>query len=785
MWYANAFFVTVISLHTAIKELEDEIENPDSIFNRTGAGKKKELGVLVQNCNGVLQRLNKLLIKYKSLGTGSKRAWDRLRWGTENLAEIREKIMSHTSSLNLFLTTLGTGSLGRIEKKLDQLIEDVRVGRREQTVLTMADNDEDEAEIQWNLWKNELVDDGFTKVELEGHKHWIKARLIELIEGGGLHEETLPEKGSASKSSLPNHSKNATSEITSISQSLKQPDNDVPSAKRPNLQATVEDAEDDGEDNEIREDVTVVWPKNRHPESKSFSSKEIAREDRGEKSDQELASEGLEESDASDSTDDTFLPSDSISNVGITTETCPALDTRTPQPLPSAAKKTSRPEGKAANPPPNLRRRDFNEGLPPPSPPLLGKSGNFTYEFNTNKGGEFSFRNPENIFSEFLRGQGNNLSIDDSENKNKTRRKQGRASADNTAGMEAEYVGRKDRKRYEPQPAKNNYSSPLRGEKSYDELKYDDSSRRDNRPNETRQTLPRKDPPSDDEYYDPDTSDATRRYTRKPDMMNEKESLKGGDWTENQPIYDFRRVEHTSRNPKFPSRPLDLRESRYTDPRDSRYIDPRDDQYVDPRDIRGTSTPIRDPRYFVPGINQGANYPPRPGRSDGYPFATSNPTEPGPYQFSTSSESSREFSFSNPESIFSEFLRGQAGMGGTNGTDEFSAIFGSDERGGGPISHSPAPEVTTVERPLPLTLEEIFNGTHKKMKIKRKVFDEITGTRSTQEKVLEMDCRPGIKKGGKIKFKGVGDQEAGGLQDLHFIIEEVSISIQNSLLTVN
>jgi hypothetical protein len=243
----------VISLHTALKELEDEIENPDSIFNRTGAGKRKELGILVQNCKGVLQQLNKLLTKYKSLGTGSKRAWDRLRWGTENLAEIREKIMSHTSSLTLFLTTLGTGSLGRIEKKLDQLIQDVRAGRREETVLTMAKDDEDEAERQWDLWKRELVDDaGFTKVELEGHKHWIKARLIELIEG--LHEEHFPENVSASESVAPNTSKDEISDNGNISQDSKNVDNSGPSTKLPNLQPTVEDVEDDIEDNHIKDD---------------------------------------------------------------------------------------------------------------------------------------------------------------------------------------------------------------------------------------------------------------------------------------------------------------------------------------------------------------------------------------------------------------------------------------------------------------------------------------------------------------------------------------------------
>lgn len=71
-----------------------------------------------------------------------------------------------------------------------------------------------------------------------------------------------------------------------------------------------------------------------------------------------------------------------------------------------------------------------------------------------------------------------------------------------------------------------------------------------------------------------------------------------------------------------------------------------------------------------------------------------------------------------------------------------------------------------------MTLEELFKGTHKKMKIKRKAFDEVTGKRTTQDKVLEMDIKPGLKKGSKIKFKGVGDQEEGGQQDLHFVVEE-------------
>ncbi|MCI2435658.1 hypothetical protein KC274_14900, partial [Listeria monocytogenes] len=71
------------------------------------------------------------------------------------------------------------------------------------------------------------------------------------------------------------------------------------------------------------------------------------------------------------------------------------------------------------------------------------------------------------------------------------------------------------------------------------------------------------------------------------------------------------------------------------------------------------------------------------------------------------------------------------------------------------------PEVTTVERALPLTLEELFTGVTKKMKIKRKTFDD-NGKRTTTDQVLEVPIKPGLKKGSKIKFKGVGDQEEGG-----------------------
>lgn len=167
------------------------------------------------------------------------------------------------------------------------------------------------------------------------------------------------------------------------------------------------------------------------------------------------------------------------------------------------------------------------------------------------------------------------------------------------------------------------------------------------------------------------------------------------------------------------------------------------------------------------------------------------------FHFSTGGNGSKAYNFTNPEDIFTEFMRsggmgsGMGGGMGGGGDDDFGFFGGSTFGPGGgggprpsrararsgfaeaPRNREPTPEITTVERPLSLTLEELFNGTTKKMKIKRKVLDE-TGKRVQTDQILEVPIKPGLKKGSKIKFSGVGDQVEGGRQDLHFILEEVS-----------
>ena len=175
----------------------------------------------------------------------------------------------------------------------------------------------------------------------------------------------------------------------------------------------------------------------------------------------------------------------------------------------------------------------------------------------------------------------------------------------------------------------------------------------------------------------------------------------------------------------------------------------------------------------MPGGFEGAF----PGGFQGFSGGGGMPGGGRSFHFSTSGGNGG-FSFSDPNDIFSAFGRG-GGAGGAGGDDDdimnLLGGFGRSSRrstGNFRSARPQTPEVTVVEKPLAVTLEELFKGAHKKLKIKRKTFDQQTGQRSVQDKILEFDIKPGLKAGSKIKFSGVGDQEEGGSQDMHFVIEE-------------
>mmetsp|Transcript_7757 Transcript_7757/g.16701 ORF Transcript_7757/g.16701 Transcript_7757/m.16701 type:complete len:325 (+) Transcript_7757:272-1246(+) len=137
------------------------------------------------------------------------------------------------------------------------------------------------------------------------------------------------------------------------------------------------------------------------------------------------------------------------------------------------------------------------------------------------------------------------------------------------------------------------------------------------------------------------------------------------------------------------------------------------------------------------------------------------------------------FHFRNPEDLFAEFFGGRSPFGGMGGGEDFDFPFGGmGGMGGMPFGFGGMPgmggmrqagprKAKAIEQTLYCTLEEIYTGCTKKMKISRQV-------RGKQEsEILEINVKPGWKKGTKITFPEKGDELPNVVPaDIIFILDE-------------
>uniref|UniRef100_A0A7N0T6J2 J domain-containing protein n=1 Tax=Kalanchoe fedtschenkoi TaxID=63787 RepID=A0A7N0T6J2_KALFE len=134
------------------------------------------------------------------------------------------------------------------------------------------------------------------------------------------------------------------------------------------------------------------------------------------------------------------------------------------------------------------------------------------------------------------------------------------------------------------------------------------------------------------------------------------------------------------------------------------------------------------------------------------------------------------FGFSSPFGGMGDMGGSRGGGGGAGGFSRgmFSEDIFNSFRGGGPGEGSGnAPrKAPPIERALPCSLEDLYKGTTKKMKISRDAIDSSGRTSSVQE-ILTIEIRPGWKKGTKITFPEKGNETRGVIpSDLVFIIDE-------------
>ena len=80
---------------------------------------------------------------------------------------------------------------------------------------------------------------------------------------------------------------------------------------------------------------------------------------------------------------------------------------------------------------------------------------------------------------------------------------------------------------------------------------------------------------------------------------------------------------------------------------------------------------------------------------------------------------------------------------------------------------------SAVVKDLQVSLEDIFKGTTKKLKITRKVLNPDGRSVRTEDKILTIDVKPGWKAGTKITFPKEGDQTPNNVPaDIVFVIKD-------------
>nr|TKS04810.1 hypothetical protein D5086_0000139160 [Populus alba] len=160
---------------------------------------------------------------------------------------------------------------------------------------------------------------------------------------------------------------------------------------------------------------------------------------------------------------------------------------------------------------------------------------------------------------------------------------------------------------------------------------------------------------------------------------------------------------------------------------------------------------------------------------------------PGGASFFSTGDGPTAFQFNprNADDIFAEFFGSSGpfgGMGGGSGGMRGTrfpggmfgdAIFSSFGEGGGGSMHQSVPrKAPPIEKRLLCSLEELYKGATKRMKISRDVVDA-SGKLVPVEEILTIDIKPGWKKGTKITFPEKGNEQQHVIPaDLVFIIDE-------------
>lgn len=194
----------VLSLHAVLKEADETI-----FKSPLPPQSQARLKTIYEGCQSVLSDLQALVDKYENLGTQSKWTWDRMKWGTENVAEIRSRLVSNTTFLTAYIRwessifkhlesqlmeSLYSTSQTRVEQKLDKFISDIQQGKRAPSVISLQTVDElnPDDEETWRTIHKELEDIGISVAVFEANKDFIFQWISSALDTGAFQEKAGP-----------------------------------------------------------------------------------------------------------------------------------------------------------------------------------------------------------------------------------------------------------------------------------------------------------------------------------------------------------------------------------------------------------------------------------------------------------------------------------------------------------------------------------------------------------------------------------------------------------------
>lgn len=158
-------------LHTVLKHLKAEAEDPDSLLNAGSSATvyARQLTPLVEDCDFTLKQLDTILEKYG----GVTRLEERER---DMVAMIRTKLANQKTNIDMFLDTIQLHNPGKAQRIVDEQggnLDDIKDKVDAIAARLFARRDSgigDDEEDLWQQFRSELEKEGFSKEVLRKNK---------------------------------------------------------------------------------------------------------------------------------------------------------------------------------------------------------------------------------------------------------------------------------------------------------------------------------------------------------------------------------------------------------------------------------------------------------------------------------------------------------------------------------------------------------------------------------------------------------------------------------------